>query len=288
MNECVYSVLYVLPLRLECSVQPAVREQTLEVILNRYTAIVFLLIIAGCRQDNEQSYTGDSAYSPVLVIQFIGTGTSPSLPWDISPGRDDVSASMLFPGVTDVKAESNRLIQEALDNEMLLALVSDSCKNYSVLSSDHIQIWVDSTGNVKALPQELMNEISGSAWLENTTRQDMLLQLFDTYKPDVIMMYYRIIDISTVLQIAEYWTAPDIVSRYTVVLFSVPDNQVYSRGWCVLAGERINGTVPYGLTESGLFATARLLAGLEWENDLPEIIPAFSILEDTEGIWNHK
>ncbi len=252
-------------------------------ILN--AALILLLITAGCGRDVEPYDNGDSDYSPIVIIQFRNTEISSSLPWDISADRDNVSAAVFLPDDDPVNPESSSLVQEAIESEMLLALVSDSCLNYRI-SMDHIQIWMDSSGSVRTLPEELLDVISGSKSLNNTGRQDILLQLFWMYKPDFIIMDFRIPDASSVLQIAEYWIAPDILSHYTVVLFSFPENPG-SRGWCVFAGKRINGSTPYGLTRYGLFSTIRLLAGLRWGDDLPDNVPALSILEDTHGIWNH-
>jgi hypothetical protein len=225
-------------------------------------------------------------YSPIIIIQFRKTAVSSSLPWCISDGRDNVSAAVLFQDNNAVIPENSRLVHEALENDMLLALVSDSCLNYPI-SNDHIQIWIDSSGSVQTLPEELLDKVSCSAWLDNTSRQDILLQLLDMYKPDFILMDFRIPDASSVLQIAEYWTAPDILSRFMVVLFCFPEDRS-ARGWCAFAGEGINGSTPFGLTEFGLFSTIRLLAGLKWVDDLPDNIPALSILEDTDDIWSHQ
>ncbi|MCK4806567.1 MAG: hypothetical protein KAT09_02925 [Candidatus Aegiribacteria sp.] len=254
--------------------------------MTRYIALILLLIIAGCGRNVEQSDNSNSDYSPIIVIQFRKTGVSSILPWGISTDRDNVSAAMLFPDDAPVNPESSRLVHEALENNMLMALVSDTCFSYWI-GRDHIQIWIDSSGTARALPEELLDGISCSAWLDNTSHQDILLQLFDMHKPDFILMDFRIPDASSVLQIAEYWTAPDILSRYTVVLFSFPEDPG-DRGWCAFAGERINGSTPYGLTEHGLFSTIRLLAGLKWVDDLPDNIPALSILEDTNDIWSHQ
>ncbi len=252
----------------------------------RYAALILLIIITGCGRNTEPPDLSEPDYSPILIIQFRETEVSSSLPWDISSGRDDVSAAVLLPARDPVFPESNRLVTEALENDMLIALISDSTLNY-LISRDHIQIWIDSSGSVRALPEELLDEISCSVWMDNTNRQDVLLQLFDMYKPDFIMMDFRIPDASSVLQIAQYWTAPEILSRYMVILFSFPEDPEV-RGWGAFAGEGINGSTPYGLTEYGLFSTIRLLAGLKWVDGLPDNIPALSILEDTGDIWSHQ
>lgn len=253
----------------------------------RYVALVLLLIIAGCRSDEEPNVSDDSDYSPIIIIQFRETGVSPHLPWDISSNRDNVSASMLF---SDNNAylfmENTRLVNEAIENDMLVALVSDSCLNYQI-SSDNIQIWLDSSGTTQSLPVKLLDDIPGSAWLDNYSRQEILLGLFDMYKPDFILMDFRISDVSSVLRMADYWTSPDVLSRYMVIMFCLSEDPD-ARGWCVFAGEEINGSSPFGLTENGLFSTIRLLAGLRWVDVLPDIIPAISILEDTDDIWSYQ
>ncbi len=246
-------------------------------------AVVLLLI--GCSSNSpEQSGDLQSDYYPLIVIQFLLTEESADLPWAISSEEHRISASMMLPEDGDISRAGRQLVQEAVNSAMLVALVSDSCPVYQT-GADHIQIWIDSTGNIQTLPAELITEIPGSAWLDNAARQDILLQLFDTYKPDLILMDFRITDVSSVLQIAEYWTRQEILSRYIIVLYSFPSN---ARGWCVLAGEKINGTAPNGLSLDGLFSTIRLLAGLKWEDRLPEHVPALSILEDVEDIWSHQ
>ncbi len=251
--------------------------------MTRYATLIFLLLIAGCKRNAEPYDNSDSDYSPIIIIQFRETGISSSLPWDISSNRDNVSVSMLFPDNNTTFLENSRLVHEAIENDMLVALVSDSSLNYRI-SRDHIQIWLDSSGTARSQPVKLLDEIHGSAWLDNPNRQDILLGLFDMYKPDFILMDFRIPDASSVLQMAEYWTAPDILSRYMVIMFWLPEVPDV-RGWCAFAGEGINGSTPYGLTESGLFSTIRLLAGLRWVDVLPDIIPAISILENTDDIW---
>lgn len=247
---------------------------------------MLLLLITGCRRDVEPHDNGDSNYSPIIVIQFRGTGISSSLPWDISSNHDNVSASILLPDNNETFQQNRRLVHEAIENNMLVALVSDSCLSYQI-SGDHIQIWLDSSGTARSLPEKLLDEIPGSAWLDNTSRQDILLGLFNMYKPDLILMDFRIPDVSSVLRMTEYWTSQDILSRYVVVMFWLPECPDV-RGWCAFAGEGINGNTLYGLTESGLFSTIRLLAGLRWVDALPEVIPAISILEDTDDIWRFQ
>ena len=247
---------------------------------------MFLLLIAGCKRDVEPSDSGNLDYSPIIIIQFHETEVSSSLPWDISSSRENVSASMLHPDDNLSIPGNSQFVFEAIENNMLVALISDSCLDYQI-SGDHIQIWVDSSGTIRSQPDKLLDESLGSTWLDNTSRQDILLGLFDMYKPDMILIEYRIPNASSVLQIAEYWTAPDVLSRYMVIMFHISQNPD-ARGWCAFAGERINGSTPYGLTESGLFSTIRLLAGLKWVDVLPDIIPAISILEDTDDIWNNQ
>ncbi|MCK5116693.1 MAG: hypothetical protein KAR44_08840 [Candidatus Aegiribacteria sp.] len=254
--------------------------------MTRYAALVLLILTAGCKIEAEPRVSGDSDYSPIIIIQFRETEISSSLPWDISSSHDIVSASVLFPDDNPPFQGTRQLVYEAIENDMLVALISDSCLDYQI-SGDHIQIWLDSSGTVRSRPENILDKNLSSAWLENTSRQDILLGLFDMYKPDLILMEYRIPDASSVLRIAEYWTAPDVISRYMVVMFQLPGNPRF-RGWCGFAGEGINGSTPYGLTESGLFSTIRLLAGLEWVDVLPDIIPAISILEDTDDIWSNQ
>ena len=245
--------------------------------------LMLLLLTTGCKREIEQRDSDSTEYSPVIIIQFRETLISSTLPWDISMDHDNVSASVLHPDNNPAFTETSQLVREAIENDMLVALISDSCLNYRI-GEDHIQIWSDSSGIVRSLPEELLDKDLTPLWLKNISHQDILLQLLDTYKPDLILMDYRIPDVSSVLGMAEYWTAPDVLSRYLVIMFWLPEDSD-SRGWCIFAGKGINGSTPYGLTENGLFATIRLFAGLEWIHVLPDIIPAISILEDTDAIW---
>ncbi|MEN8208955.1 MAG: hypothetical protein ABFR50_06865 [Candidatus Fermentibacteria bacterium] len=252
----------------------------------RYAVLIILLLAAGCRDDAEKPISNSSDYSPILIIQIRDTEISGNLPWDISMNHDNISASLLLPDNDPSFTLTRRIVHEAIQKGMLVALVSDSSLNYQI-SGDHIQIWLDSSGTVRSLPEQLLDENVDPAWPDSISHQNNLLQLFDVYKPDLVLMDYRIPDVSSVLRTAEYWTAPDILSRFIVVMFWLPQNSE-ARGWCVFAGEGINGSTPCGLTENGLFATIRLLADLEWVDVLPDIIPAISILEDTDGIWTDQ
>jgi len=236
-----------------------------EVRLKRYTALLFLLILSGCGDENGSSDAVSSEYSPLIVINFLHTGVSPRLPWNISPDRDKLSACMLYDGLDGILLECNRLVRDAIDSGLLVAVISDSLTGYEI-SRDHMQIWVDSSGCVRALPEELLEEIPDSEWMDKISRHDILLQLFDTFKPDFIMMNFRDADVTSVLQISDFWTSQDVLTRYSVVIFSFPEDRRF-RGWCVLGGDMINGTTPFGLTGYGLLSTVRLLAGLDWIDD---------------------
>ncbi len=253
----------------------------MEVILTRYMALLFLLITAGCQHDIEPSDTDLSDYSPIIIIHFTHAGPSSDLPWKISSDRSDLSASMLFQDMDSKTPMISYLVNEALEKDMLITLVSDSCLVYEI-SEDNMQIWMDSSGTVRTQPDDLITEIPATNWLDHPGHQEILLRLFDMYKPDLVFMTFRIRNTSLVLKLAKYWTAPDILTRYSVVMFSFSEN---SRGWCVFAGEEINGNTPRGLTENGLFATIKLLTELGWMDDLPENIPALSILKNTDDIW---
>lgn len=264
------------------------RKTTMEVILTRYI-LVLPLIIAGCGGNSDQPDNIDSDYSPIVIIQFMDTRISSSLPWDISSVSNNVSASILIPDTPNHRENdrrNNQLVSKALENDLLLALVSDSCFDYEV-NADHIRIWVDSSGNVRSHPEELLDKITVTAFLNTSNRQNALLGLFDIYKPDFILMVFRIPDVSSVLRISKYWTAPDILSRYRIVLFSIPENPD-TRGWCVFAGKGINGSIPRGITRGGLFSTIELFAGLRWTDNLPDDIPALSIFENTNDIWSNQ
>lgn len=252
----------------------------------RYALLISLLIISACQHDNEPIDNEDIIYSPIIIIQFRETGISPALPRDISSNRDNVSACVLIPDTCSDSGDMRELVIDALENDMFVALLSDSCLNFDT-EKDHIRIWADSTGSVRTHPEELQDSINFTKWLKHTDQQDILLGLLDMYKPDLTHIVLRIGDVSSVLHIAEFWTTPDILSRYTVVMFCLPE-YCNGRGWCAFAGEQINGSTPHGLTAGGLFSTIRILAGLLWEDTLPSVIPAISILKNTDDIWSAR
>ena len=252
----------------------------LEVHLNRF---LFLLLsaffIIGCKDDEPPvDMTSELEYSPIVIVNFRKLAPSPDLPWIITEKGEHISGAMLMPEEPEtIRSSEQQLIQEALKNNMLLAVISDRYSNYD-LNQDHIQIWTDKTGNTISIPSGLTEDFEDSLWKNPLGKQRILFSLIDLYKPDLIFINPIYSKVSTVLQIADYWTDPEILSHFTVILYSIPDTAEY-RGWAVIAGEQINGTTPFGLTASGMFVTIRLLAGLEWEKSIPESIPALSIIE---------
>lgn len=253
-----------------------------EVYLIRYLKLFLLsFIISGCDNGNPlMNFPHKQEYSPVIIFHFrdLRPSPSPDLPWNICDMGEHISGAVLLPETLETNLFSEtRLIQEAIDNGMLLALVNDSCFNQD-LSRDHIQICIDSAGNAASMPEGLLLEKEKLSWGNPVDKQILLTRLFNVYKPDFILIRQKYLKISTVLQIARYWTTPEILSRYTVIMYSIPSTSDY-RGWAVFAGQKINGVTPYGLTAGGMFSTIRLLAGFQWEEHIPEYIPALSILE---------
>lgn len=247
------------------------------------TRYLFLLLsaflIIGCK-DSEPlvDMTSEPEYSPIVILNFRNLAPSPDLPWTIALRGDHISGAMLMqeePGI--IQSIEMELILEAVENDMLLSVISDMYLHYD-LNQDHIQIWTDKTGNTVSIPSGLIEEYEDSLWTNPLEQQKIFLRLINLYKPDLTFINLEYSKITTVLQIANYWTDSEILSRHTVILYSLPATAEY-RGWVVFAGEQINGTTPFGLTASGMFSTIRLLAGLQWENNIPESIPALSILE---------
>lgn len=247
------------------------------------TRYLFLLLsavfIIGCKNDDPLvNVTTELKYSPIIIVNFGELTPSPDLPWIITEGGEHISGAMLMPEELEtILSTEQELIQEAVENDMLLAVISDRYFSHD-LSRDHIQIWTDKTGNTVSIPSVLAEEFDDSLWKNPLEKQKILLDLLNLYKPDLILINPVCSKVTTVLQIADYWTDPEILSHFTVILYSLSDTNEY-RGWAVIAGEQINGTTPLGLTASGMFTTIKLLAGLQWENSIPESIPALSILE---------
>ncbi len=248
---------------------------------------LFLLLsvffIIGCNDDElHVNVTAELEYSPILVVNFRELAPSPDLPWTITERSEHISGAILMPEELEaIRLTEQKLIQEAVENDMLLAVISNRYLSYD-LSRDHIQIWTDKTGNTVSIPSVLAEEFEDSLWKNPLEKQRILSDLINLYKPDLIFINLVYSKVTTVLQIADYWTDPEMLSHFTVILYSLPETDEY-RGWAVVAGEQINGTTPFGLTATGMFATIRLLAGLEWENSIPENIPALSIIETPPG-----
>ncbi len=242
---------------------------------------VFLII--GCEESEQLlDMSSEQEYSPIVILNFRNLAPSPDLPWIIAERGDHISGAMLMREEPEIiQSQEEILIQEAVEKDMLLSVISDMHLYYD-LNQDHIQIWIDKTGNTVSIPAGLIEEFEDSLWTDPLEKQDILLRLINVYKPDLTFINLEYSKITTVLQIANYWTDSEILSQYTVILYSLPVTTEF-RGWAVIAGEQINGTTPFGLTAGGMFATIRLLAGLEWENNIPEIIPALSILEPLPG-----
>ncbi len=252
--------------------------------MSRYLSLLLsAFFIVGCK-DGEPlvDMTSELEYSPIVILNFRDLAPSPDLPWIITERGEHVSGAILMPEESEtMRFTEQELIQEAVENDMLLAVISDRYFHYD-LNQDHIQIWTDKTGNTVSLPSGLIEEFEDSLWKNPLEQQKILFRLFDLYKPDFIFIDLGYSKVTAVLQIANYWTDPEILSQYTVIMYSLPATTEY-RGWAVFAGEQINGTTPFGLTAGGVFSTIRLFAGLQWENRIPENIPALSILETLPG-----
>ncbi|MCK4670920.1 MAG: hypothetical protein KAT47_00155 [Candidatus Aegiribacteria sp.] len=251
------------------------------------TRYMFLLLsaifIIGCKDDEPPvDMISELKYSPIIIVNLRELAPSPDLPWTITERGERISGAILMQEEPEaIRSIEQELIQEAVESDMLLAVISDRYFDYG-LNQDHIQIWTDKTGDIVSIPSGLAEDFEDSLWKNPLEKQRILFDLINLYKPDLIFINPVYSKVTTVLQIADYWTDPEILSHFTVILYSLPDTDEY-RGWAVIAGEQINGTTPWGLTPSGMFATIRLLAGLEWENNIPESIPALSILETPPG-----
>lgn len=247
------------------------------------TVIALVLVIAsGCGRAEESAESASPVLPPLLMIQFRGTEESPDLPWEISGGRSDVAASMLIgPPVKSPAFVS--IIREALNAGLLVALVSDSIPFMSP-GSDGMSIWTDSSGILHSLPGELMAGLPDSMKLDVTKNHQVLLELWEVYRPDIVFMDIRVADPARVLELAEFWTSPEVLSTRRVVLYSLSRSH-RGRGWFAVAGSGISGSTPRGVTESGLFATVGMLAGLDWLEHLPRSVPALSVLEEPGEIW---
>lgn len=251
------------------------------------TRHLFLLLTAsliiGCN-DNEPPVdtASEQEYTPIVILNFRNQAPSPDLPWSITERGNHISGAMLMMEESETtQSEEELLILEATENDMLLCVISDMYLYYD-LDQDHIQIWIDSTGKTVSIPQGLIEEFEDSLWTNPLEKQEILLRLISVYKPDITFINLEYSSITTVLQIADFWTDSEILSQYTVILYTLPATPDY-RGWAVIAGEQINGITPSGLTAGGMFSTIRLLAGLQWENNIPRNIPALSILETLPG-----
>lgn len=241
-----------------------------------------LLIVLGCGSDPAVTGRQGSDYRPVVIMSFRESGISPEIPWDISSGRNDVSSAALIS--TGAEGPDRwQILDESLERGLLVALVSDTVPA-SDLGPDNMMIWTSEGDSVITSPSELMLELPARMDLDSVKNHGLILQLCDTYKPDIVMMDLAARNPGNLMRLAEFWTSPRVLSRYLLVMYSL-SVEADERGWCVIAGSGINGSTPYGLTESGLFSTVKLLCGLDWTGDLPASVPAISVLEDPDGIW---
>ncbi|MFO8183467.1 MAG: hypothetical protein R6U39_04775 [Candidatus Aegiribacteria sp.] len=250
--------------------------------MSRTVFAMALIITAGCGRAEQSAESASPALPPLLIIQFRNTEESPDLPWGISRGRSDVSSSMLI-GPAVKPPAYGPVIRETLDMGMLLAMVSDSITDLAP-GSDGILIRTDDSGAVRALPGELMESLPDSMELDVTKNHQLLLELWEFYRPDMILIDISVPDPARVLELAEFWTSPGVLSSYRVVLYSLSRSHC-GRGWFAAAGRGICGSTPRGVTETGLFATVRMLAGLDWFSGLPRSVPAMSIMEDPDEVW---
>ncbi len=248
-------------------------------------ALLCISLIAGCGSSIGPRNPSSFEYSPFIIIAFRGMETTAEIPWDIAGGRGRISAAALIRGEVE-PGGYEPLLEEAMDRGMLVALVSDTIPGLS-LGGDDMRIWTDSSGGLHSSPEELLSQTPESMVLDSVKYHQLLLNLWDVYKPDLVMMDMGTHYPSEVMELAGFWTSPDVLSRYRVAVYSLSDEPP-GRGWCILAGSGINGTTPYGVTESGFFTTVRLLIGLDWQSDLPRSVPVLSILEDPGEIWTDR
>ncbi|MBN2586356.1 MAG: hypothetical protein JXR55_03605, partial [Candidatus Fermentibacteraceae bacterium] len=223
------------------------------------TALLCMALISGCGSGNGPGTASSLEYSPIIIIAFRGMEATAGIPWDIAAGRGRISAAALIHGDVEPGGYAP-LLEEAVERGMLVALVSDTIPDLS-LGDDDMRIWSDSSGGLHTSPEELLSQLPGSMALDSVKYHQLLLDLWDVYKPDLVMMDMCTQDPSDVMELAGFWTSPEVLSKYRVVIYSLSDDPP-RRGWFILAGSGINGATPYGVTESGFFTTVRLLMGL--------------------------
>lgn len=250
--------------------------------MSRTVFTLALVIATGCGRTGESPDSASPALPPLLIVQFRGTEESPDLPWEISRGRDRISSSMLI-GPAVKPSACDPVVREALNAGLLVAMVTDSIPLMSP-GSDGMSIWTDGSGGVHSLPVELMAGLPDSMALDVPKNHQLLLGLWEVYRPDIVFMDIRVPDPAGVLELAEFWTSPEVLYDRRVVLYSLSRSHG-GRGWFAVAGDGISGSTPRGVTETGLFATVRVLAGLDWFSGLPRSVPALSVLQEPGNIW---
>lgn len=246
------------------------------------TIVVCIALVAGCGGGGGPEGGPETSGNPLLMFSLRDMETTAEIPWEIAQGHGRISmASMLREG--EETEGYPRILREAMDNGMLIALVSDTVPRQT-LGGDDMVIWTDQAGRVRTVPEELLGQLPDTVVLDSVKNHQLILDLLNVYKPDLVMIDMGVRNTSLAIELARFWISPDVLARYRVVIYSLSSGPGV-RGWCLFAGDNISGVTPYGVTEANLFTTLRLMAGLDWQADLPGSVPVISVLEDPSDIW---
>ena len=249
-------------------------------IISAAATLFLILSLWGCGQEDSPIATPDR--QPVVLLVLRDLPPSPGFPPLFAEERDDVSAGMLIDDGTSADLLLDTLMAEAVEAGLLAAAITDGAEPIT-LPPDHISLWRETGGGLSSVPEEIASDFDDSTAFGSMDFHRTLHHLQTLYKPDLMVINLSMAEPSSALSAAQLWASPSWLREFTLVVTRPADDQ--ARGWCLLAGNRINGTVPRGLTEAGLYTTVRILAGMDWLHRIPEAIPAVSVIGDGDIVW---
>ena len=139
-------------------------------------AIVCIALVAGCG-GGDGSASGQAATDcPLVVFSFRDIGTTAEIPWEMARGRGRISAASMLRD--EVEPEGyGRILREAMDRNMLIALVSDTVPRQT-LGDDDMVIWTEQAGLVRTVPEELLGQLPDTLVLDRASQRISVLVPF--------------------------------------------------------------------------------------------------------------
>lgn len=251
----------------------------------KYIFAALLALAAACGKSADSLNMTGQTYDPLIVVRFRGIPRHPDIPWSVSESGEHISGCIFSGRSSEDGGSFVNVTEEAVEKGMLLAVISSWPPPVDLVTEeDDMRIWSDSNGALRTSPLQLSRQLPDSLELEKVSSQSAVLELLRMYKPEISYIELDVEDPAGIIEICSFWTSDEVISEYTVIVYCCSESHS-NRGWCLIAGSEINGTDPVGVSPEDLMATVRLLSGLDWKDDLPESIPAVSVLNNRESIW---